>query len=332
MSPRLCFTVVPAPPELSLFTAIIKIVIGVVATAGNLSVVVTIIKDPLKELHTPFNYFLLNLALSDLLLGAVSMPVGTVASFQEYLMTMNFDIELFQTMHMTVLISGSASLLSLIALSIERLVAITYSSKHRSIFTFPRCIMVSVGIWIFSVSIPNLYFAWNYIGYVMFFMHAAIFLALIIIAAVQHRIKVFLKARSHQMIEAISATAPQPSIAALEAKELLFQKKISKTYLWILCIFVSVYVPAVVMIYILHFCTSCDCIFRHVLRDLSFLLFCTNSCVNPFIYAIRVDKFRRSLIATFCCNTHRESMTYSSGEERMESQQIECKSNSHSSC
>ena len=193
MANQLCVAVVPAPAELSLFTAMTMIVIGIIASSGNLGVVTTILKDPLNELHTPFNYLLLNLALSDLLLGAAGMPFGVALHIEEYFKKMEYDMKLVQTFHMTVLISATASLLSLIALSIERLIAITYTSSHRSVFTFQRCLLLCAGIWLFSVSIPNLYFATDYIGYIMFFMHVAIALALVIIVIVQYRIKVFLR-------------------------------------------------------------------------------------------------------------------------------------------
>ena len=111
--------------------------------------------------------------------------------------------------------------------------------------------------------------------------------------------KSFIHSNSQKLVDIMAASAPHASVSELEKRELQFQKTISRTYLVILCVFIGIYVPAVVMIYILHLCQSCDCTFRHVLRDVSFLLFCTHSCVNPFIYAIRVDKFRTSLSATF---------------------------------
>ena len=288
----------PPPKELSVFTAVIMAVLSVVAVGGNAAVVATIWKDPLSKLRNPFNHLLLNLALSDLLLGAVSMPVGVVAHVQEYREELSVGVA--KTLHMTIFISGTASLLSLIAMSIDRLVAITCSTKYTRLFTLRRCAVISVGIWVFSCSFPFLYFAWDYIGYMMFFTHSAIFVALLILIVVQVRIRSYLRAHSNQMTENIG-DAPSASRKAAESKEEEFQRKISRVYLIILAFFVSIYVPSVVMIYILHFCESCDCTFRHVLRDLSFVLVCANSCVNPFIYALRVKQFRKSIKAVFCC-------------------------------
>ena len=158
-----------------------------------------------------------------------------------------------------------------------------------------------------SVSFPFLYFGWNYIGYLMFFTHSAVFVALFIMVLVHLKIKKFLKTRTMDMVNKIaSSDAPQATKSSAEAKALHFQKKISRLYLLMLSYFVGVYIPAVVMIYILYFCESCNCTFRHVLRDVSFLMISANSCINPCIYAIRVKTFRKSLMAMFVA-THKST-------------------------
>ena len=290
----------PPPPELSVFSAVAMAVVALVATCGNLSVVITIIKDPLKKLHNPFNYFLLSLALSDFLLGSVTMPLGVATLVQEYLKQ---EKTLSKALHMTMFMSGTASLLSLIALSIDRYAAVKYSSKYRQMFTGRRCAIICSCLWIFSFSFPFLYFAWDYIGYMMFFSHSAIFVALLTMFVTQQRTKKFLQQKNKEMLDNIATSAPTTSVQAAEDKERKRETKMSRLYLMILLFFVGIYVPSVVMIYILHFCESCDCTFRHVLRDLSFLLISANSCVNPFLYAFRVGNFRLSLTRVFCfCN------------------------------
>ena len=136
----------PPPKELSVFTAVIMAVLSVVATSGNLAVVVTIIKDPLSKVRNPFNYLLLNLALSDLLLGAVTMPVGVVVHVQEYCDVVS--VGMVKTLHMTIFISGTASLLSLIAMYIDRLIAITYSRKYAVVFTLKHCVLICTGMYV----------------------------------------------------------------------------------------------------------------------------------------------------------------------------------------
>ena len=311
----------PPPSELSFFTAVTLAVISLVATSGNLSVAITIVKDPLSKLHNPFNYFLLSLAVSDLFLGIVSMPLGCASLVQEYL---KVEKTLSEAFHMTLFMSGTASLLSLIALSIDRLIAVMYATKYRSTLSGQRCAGICTGIWIFSISFPFLYFAWDYIGYLMFFTHSAIFVALLIIVATQIQTRRLLRKQSKVMLSTIAASAPRSSMQSMEEKERRLQKKRSRLFLLILMFFVCIYIPAVAMTYILHFCRTCDCTFRHALRDLAFLLISSNSCVNPFIYALRVGSFRKSLKATlsWCCRRKSTYITRSKHSNKSRKQAI----------
>ena len=58
-----------APDELALFTTVISAILCVLAVPGNFSVCLAIFKDPLGKLRSPFAYFLVNLACSDLIVG-----------------------------------------------------------------------------------------------------------------------------------------------------------------------------------------------------------------------------------------------------------------------
>ena len=142
-----------------LFTCVVSAVLAIVAIIGNTSIVAAVIKDPLKKLHTPFNYFLVNLAVSDLIIGVITMPVSTYLHYTEYMDSL--EIVVVKTLHMSYFISATSSLLSLIALSLDRLIAITYATKYRKYMRFRRCLLVSAVIWIISLSIPFIYLKWN---------------------------------------------------------------------------------------------------------------------------------------------------------------------------
>ena len=287
----------PPPPALSLFTLVAFAVIGIITTSGNLCVVITIIKDPLSKLHNSFNYFLLSLALSDLLLGVVTMPIGVVSLMREYFKEREIMSEL---LHLTMFISGTASLLSLIALSVDRFVAVTLPLKYKRLLTGLRSAVTCGCIWVLSVILPFLYFVLDYTGYLMFFAHSAIFIAFLIIITTHIQTKRYLRNNSEKMIENIASSSPDIARKAIEAREQQFQNTLSKVQMLILLFFVGIYIPAVIMTYVLIFCSHCDCTVRHVLRDLAFVLISSNSCVNPIIYAFRVRSFRASLKATFC--------------------------------
>ena len=66
---------VQAPFGLSITTAVIVSLLTIVTAPGNLLICIAILKDPNKELKTAFNYLLLNVAISDLIVGLITDPI-----------------------------------------------------------------------------------------------------------------------------------------------------------------------------------------------------------------------------------------------------------------
>ena len=204
---------------------------------------------------------------------------------------------LVYTMHLTYFISATASILSLLALVIDRYFAVVSAIKYRVYFSWRRCVLISCLIWFLSVCLPLIYLQIGFIDYLMVYSHTAVFTALAGIIITYVRQKTFLK---HQRLA--MQTLQKTSSAAAEVSEnrrLNTEKKLTKAFLLILFLFASVYIPAVVMIYLLQFCESCSDIVVHVLRDLQFVLISINSSMNPFVCCIRLKYYRKSIVALF---------------------------------
>ena len=75
-------TVTP-PNYLSFFTASSSILITIVASVGNSLVVIAVIWNPYKDLRTPFNYFVVNLSIADLVVGLILGPLSTISHVLE---------------------------------------------------------------------------------------------------------------------------------------------------------------------------------------------------------------------------------------------------------
>ena len=292
-----CFPVVWAPKEFSLFTCAAAAILAVITLSGNVAVLATIIKDPLKKLRKPFHTFVANLAVSDLIFGLTAMPIATYVHYQGSIGPV--EMNWIKAYHLSYFIAATASFLSLLMLSVDRLLVIIYMTKHRIYQHIRRRSLIACGIYVVSVLVPFIYFQLNNNGYLMVYLHLAVIIGLAVIVVNIFRVSRCLEEQRKNMLNNLSKTAPASTIKCYESKETLFKKKIIQTYMLVLSIFVAVYIPALVISYILQFCESCNCISRHVLREFQFLLISSNSCVNPFIYAIRVRAFRQSLKAVF---------------------------------
>ena len=74
---------VKAPMPLSFFTGIVSLLLALVTIPGNLIVCIAVLKDPFRSLKTPFTFFVVNLAVADLVVGAVIEPLSALTHFRE---------------------------------------------------------------------------------------------------------------------------------------------------------------------------------------------------------------------------------------------------------
>ena len=79
------------------------------------------------------------------------------------------------------------------------------------------------------------------------------------------------------------------------------EKKITKTLLINLVLFLACYLPSCVCIYIINFCTNCDCLFIQFVRKSQWILVMANSGVNPFVYAWKLENFRKAFKSILTC-------------------------------
>ena len=292
-----CFPGVRPPEDLSLFTSIMSLVLCLVVTIGNSLVLLAVLVDPLKKLRTPFSYFLVNLTISDLISGVITLPLAFVVHNNERRGKTNIE-EQFKAFHVSFYLSATVSVLSLGALSLDRFVAIRWPIHYRTSLSLKRCFCISVLIWVLSICISLVYLKTGLIEYLMVFVHIAVATTFVLMVVTYRQVYQTLRNRAKQL------RAMQMSEEFTSVKN---EKKVTRAYLFILALFICSYVPAIIMIYVLQFCEHCSCEFRHVLRDLQFLLIASNSAMNPFVCTIRLGPFRRSIIALFCRRKKKET-------------------------
>ena len=274
-------SVVWPPSYMSLLSTIIGAVFCLVITTGNFMVIIAVVVNPLKKLSSPCNYFIVNLAVADLLVGAVNMPVGMYYHYQEYLMKKPAFRLVEKLFHMSLHVSLIASLFSLITLSIDRYIAIKFAMKRRINFTWKKCWIISFIIWILSLSIPFFYLKAGVIGFLIIFIKKAVAIAAVTL------IVTYIHVHVHMLTRTIITASTM-----VKVKRKFRQAKVTRIYLWVLVVFLICYFPAAIVVYILPFYSKCDCNFIHIMRDIAFYLITLNSCVNPFVYAFTSKHYR----------------------------------------
>ena len=114
-----CVNVPFAPVYIAFTSTAISAVICLVTVTGNTMVVLAIFIDPNKELKTPFNFFVANLAICDLFVGIVLDPLSVTYHYFEG-SERRFPADR-SYLHFPYFISCTASVLSLAAVSYTHL-------------------------------------------------------------------------------------------------------------------------------------------------------------------------------------------------------------------
>lgn len=280
---------VPAPKSLSFFTATVSAVLALVTVSCNILVCLVILKSPsqLKNLRTPFTYFIFNLALTDLLVGAATEPISVAYHLMEARSVSSPSlIRLLQVLYF---LPCTVSVLSILALTLERFYAISKPFKYRQSVKRSRVFLASGMIWILAPGFLTPYFVMGYRVFSFVFANVVILVTLCTLIYAYFKIIKAIGRRKRVRQDSLQG------LFIANHKAALFEEKLTRTFTSILILFAICYVTPCLLIYIMNLCTQCSCQTIHWLRDSTFLAVTSNSAINPFLYAWRLPSFRHAL-------------------------------------
>ncbi|OQV24737.1 Muscarinic acetylcholine receptor DM1 [Hypsibius exemplaris] len=151
--------VTPFAPTPTAFFGLVATFLAILTTGGNVLVMISFKVD--KQLRTITNYFLLSLALADLLIGCVSMPLFTLYALYGIWPLGAIICDTWLAVDYLV---SNASVLNLLIISFDRYLSITRPLTYRARRTRRRAIWMIVAAWVISLLLwPPWIFAWPYI-------------------------------------------------------------------------------------------------------------------------------------------------------------------------
>ncbi|KAG9329460.1 hypothetical protein JZ751_028280 [Albula glossodonta] len=244
-----------------------------------------------KKFHTAMFFFIGNLAFSDLLAGSAYIANILLSGPRTFKLA---PVEWF-VREGTAFIALAASVFSLLAIAIERYVAITKVKVYGSSKSCRMFLLIGA-CWATSVLLGGLpIMGWNCMGdlpacsavlplyskrYIFFVV--TIFSGILLSIVVLY-VRIYLIVRSsHQ------EAASSPAYALL------------KTVTIVLGVFIACWLPAFIVLLLDTFCSMNSC---PVLRRASAIFgFATlNSALNPVIYTLRSKDMRREFLRVLCC-------------------------------
>ncbi|XP_029534700.1 trace amine-associated receptor 1-like [Oncorhynchus nerka] len=302
----LCFESVNGSCKISIFPPTIRVLLylllgsmSVLTVCGNLLVIIPIIH--FKQLHTPTNYLILSLAVSDLLLGVLVMPPSMVYSVESCWYFGDLYCKIYTS---TDVMLSNTSILNLCLISIDRYYAVCRPLLYRTKITVHVVLIMMLVIWtgsaivVFGIVFLELStwgmedFYYNNVaceGECIFFQNKASSTASLVLSfyipgvgMLSIYLKIFLVAQ--RQARSIQGTTNQNSVGKS-------QRKATKTLAIIMGVFLSFWTPFFVINSIDHFISYST---PPVLFETLVWIGYFNSSINPMVYAFFYSWFRRA--------------------------------------
>ena len=276
------------------FIAGLNVFLSITAFLGNVLVLVALRKD--SSLHPPSKLLLRNLAVTDLCAGLFSKPL-----YVTLLMTIvneHWSIcrYLAVTTFTTSTILRLVSLLTLTAISVDRLLALLLGLRYRQVVTLKRTRLMIIVFWVLCTGFTTARFFWKLR---LFLRYRAIVTSLCLVTSTFSHTKIFLTLRRHQNLVQDHVQQPNQTNQLNMAR---FRKAVSAA-LWLQFALIVCYLPLVISANLFRKTepsSSYIVAFSYTLT-LVFL----NSSLNPILYCWKIDEVRLAMKETIrqilCC-------------------------------
>lgn len=286
---------IPAPVELSFSTTAVSIFFSLLTTPGNLLICLSVFIDPYNKLRTPFNFFIVNLALADLTVGMITEPMSAVYHYREGIRVDFADLQKIH--HYLYFTTCTASILSLGALTAERYTAAASTESYRAkkAVSSKKYVLTSAVIWVVSFLISAIYFKVGPLIQSIVFTVTAIAATFVILIFTYQRIFSVLRTHSTAHKSRIKTDNAETKKCKLALKVIEREKKLTRVFAWIMICYMCCFAPACVLIFLMNYCEICSCEVIHWMRDVQFWFVLLNSVVNPYLYALRIPYFKRAI-------------------------------------
>lgn len=280
---------------------VLSVVLGLTAGILNSFLLLTIYKDPLQCFQRRSStVFIQSIALVDLLNGVLVQTANSI------LLAYEITKKTFNTMEILVIYGSHVnkiSILTLIVLSIDRLIAVAFPWKNSFIITRKRAWFLNLLIWTFVV----VFEASSHLGTRFEVLHQAdvhlqTTVPLVGLLAISTATVLYFKKHSRNAV-----LSDNFHNQAHGARNVQFEKRIMVTILLILLVVIASLTPYLVTHSLGNGCYRDDHEVAHgkcnstlaIFHVLSVSLLCISSAMNPVLYCCRIPQFRQSFIIVF---------------------------------
>ena len=259
------------------------LVLTIIGVTSNALLLNAFNKDPLKCFRNSGTYLVINLSLSDCLTCAFAPFYNAVKISGQY--------QIFECL---ILWSTSASLVSILSISIDRYFMVAFPIRHHVLMDGKATVLWLAAVWIVSCTLPILRVC-DGLHRRDHRIQQHTFGTVVIILSVIFYVLTYYKLKKQSKNIALQNS----NDSRAQKKRILKEKQFLKTIVLIASFAFICIVPSMV-IFQLYYWLGKRSSAVMMLRKLFILFFYTNFLVNPFIYVIRLPNYRKTFRILYC--------------------------------
>ena len=254
-----------------------------ICIAGNVLVLAAVWRNP--SLHTPSTILLCRLAVSDLLVGFLVLPVNIAIAVIPLSRSSSY-LRLSQASRVLIIQLCCVSLETMTAISVDRYLALRYHMRYPNLMTSKRAMYVAATFWCKNV-ILSLLSIWEK-NAILLVVVVFVALCLFISSVTYNAIYRIVRHHQHQI------HAQQQAVQSMNAEQTLkiqAKKRAANTFIYYICMLLCYFPEAVSIVIWVTYKEHWNIIWYFA--DTSLFM---NSAINPFLYFWRNREVREAVL------------------------------------
>ena len=285
-------------PTISYVNSTVSIILFLSTVTINLLIVLALHTD--RQLLSRNYYFIIyNIALTDALMGLICGPLSVYFHFKEAIHTHVPVVQ--KIMHFTVFVTNTVAVLSMTVLAVDRFSVAMFPFYYYSKYTKSKMIATLLATWMISVTVSISYFSIGYIRFLAVFASSSVIITLIFMLVTMYVLRKQLeKTRNDEMERQNMNRSRNSSVIKIrwnsngEIEFTQVDKKVTKTFLYMLFLYVLTYLPSLCLIIYLNVCEKCNCSFIHIFRDVVFLSILSSALFRGMNFILCLEAIRQA--------------------------------------
>ena len=272
--------------QLSICFVAVDILLSITAFFGNSLILVSLYKE--SSLHPPSKLLYRCLATTDLLVGLVAQPLYAtywMSVVQEHWSLCRYVRD---ATYITGYVLFLVSLMTMTAISVDRLLALMLGLRYKQIVTLKRTYIIVTTFWVFNLVASLSGFFYHRI----IFMYSSLVISFCLVISFASYTKIFCTLRYHQ-----AQVGDQQRTSQTNALNMARFRKAVDSALWVQLALVVCYAP-MYTVEIVVTRTNKYSLLLVVVRKVAIILLYFNSTLNPFLYCWKISEVRQAVKRT----------------------------------